>query len=444
MLGARNPPIAETWRRLVYIHNNIGSAQHHYNIIQTNMTATKQKKAADVESGGAAAVETNNGSSRSSMKQKCCGSPCRIFCSTLLILIIITAIVMIAVYVTRTGIPGGKDEMHTSGTQGTCSEGFSNQDSVNILTLNTFMIYCVPGTNLKCQEAEARTERAKSIGEWFQDKDFDVVLLQEIWTNHEVIRDGMAASGFCHYVMTEKRAGSGLAVFSKYPILEHSFKDWFDGIASGGSLTPDPMNPESWIADKGVLHAKVVKNNQPIHIFNMHANSDSVGDYHDVRVKQFEIVNKFIESKDIPNDEFVFIGGDMNEDKDCRLLTCDRQANCEDQSYYNEMLTTLSAGEAEVDTGETNPWTYNSEENSLLKSLYEGEECSQHQYLLDYIFYSNKHKKPGESSVCRVLNPLSEDGKDLSDHFPMDCVFDFSTTEPTLLDFIQSLIGVDG
>ena len=401
--------------------------------IQTNMGATKQKKAADVESGGAAAAETttNNNGSRSSMKQKCCGSPSRIFCSTLLILIIIIAIVMIAVYGTRTGIPGGKDETHTSGTLGTCAEGFHNQDSVNILTLNTFMIYCVPGTDaLKCQEAEARTERAKSIGKWFQDKDYDVILLQEIWSNHEVIRDGMAEAGFCHYVMTEKSAGSGLGVFSKYPILEHSFKDWFDGFASGGSLTPDPMNPESWIADKGVLYAKVIKNNQPVHIFNLHANSDSVGDYHDVRVKQFEIVNKFIESKDIPTSELVLIGGDMNEDKDCRMFTCDRQANCEDQSYYNEMLTTLSAGEVEVETGDTNPWTYNTEENAFLKSLYEGEECSQHQYLLDYIFYSNKHQKPGESSVCRVLNPLSEDGKDLSDHFPLDCVIDFSTTEP--------------
>ena len=155
------------------------------------MAFTKQKKAADVESGGAAAAETstNNGSSRSSMKQKCCGSPSRIFCSTLLILIIIIAIVMIAVYGTRTGIPGGKDETHTSGTLGTCSEGFYNQDSVNILTLNTFMIYCVPGTDaVKCQEAEARTERAKSIGKWFQGKDYDIVLLQEIWSNHEVIR----------------------------------------------------------------------------------------------------------------------------------------------------------------------------------------------------------------------------------------------------------------
>ena len=390
-----------------------------------NKSSSATKKA-DVETGAAGGEPAANNEGSRSMKQKCCGSPARIVCSTVTILVIIAVIVMLAIYGTRTGV-GGKDETHTKGTLGTCTDGFANPDSVNILTLNTFMIYCVPAGLIKCQEAEARKERAQSIGKWFKDKDYDFVLMQEIWSNHQEIRDGMAESGFCHYVMTEKKSGSGLAIFSKYDILEHSFKDWFDGM--GGGSTADPLNPETWIADKGVLYAKVMKSGQPVHIFNLHANSDTTGDNHDVRKNQFGTVRNFIDSKQIPSNELVLIGGDMNEDKDCRVRTCDRQAKCEDQSYYNDMLTLLSAGAVEISTAKHNPWTYDTEGNEFLKSLYDGtEECDVHQYLLDYIFYSNKHQVPEDSSVCTVLQPTSEDGKDLSDHYPLDCVIDFSVT----------------
>lgn len=364
------------------------------------------------------------------MKQKCCGSPGRRFCCTLVILVCIVAIVMIAVYGTRTGV-GAKDEAHTQGTQGTCSNGTADTSSIKIMTFNSFMIYCIPGVDkktFKCQEHEARTERAQSIGEWFKDRDEDVLLLQEVWSNHDIIRDGITGAGFCHYVMTESKGGSGLAIFSKHPITQNSFKDWFDAF---GKLSPDPLNPESYIADKGVLYARVMKSGHPINIFNSHTNSDSLGDYHKVRMKQFNIVKEVIDSKNISKEELVLIGGDMNEDKDCRLMTCDRQATCENQTYYNEMLTTLSAGELEISTETTNPWTYNTEANTLLKSLYEGSDCDKNQQLLDYIFYSEDHQAAKSSSVCEVINPLSAEGTDLSDHFPLTCVIDFEPVTET-------------
>mmetsp|Transcript_15700 Transcript_15700/g.22328 ORF Transcript_15700/g.22328 Transcript_15700/m.22328 type:complete len:387 (+) Transcript_15700:108-1268(+) len=368
-----------------------------------------------------------------SAKSKCCGSPSRRFCSTLMILIIIIAIALVAFYATRTDAIG-EDESHTLGTQGTCSAGVSADSSIKIMTFNIFQIYCIPGVGLnrfKCQEAEARTARAENIGEWFKDRDEDVVLLQEIWSNHDVIRDGMTAAGFCHYVMTEEKSGSGLAIFSKYPISENSFKGWFDVF---GALKPDPLDPETYIATKGVLYAKVMKGNQSVHLVNYHTNSDSFGDKHDVRLKQFNIVKEVIDSKNITKEELVLIGGDANEDKECRLLNCDPGANCENQTYYNEMLTTLSADDLEISTDTTNAWTYNTENNTLLKSLYAESDCDTHQYLLDYIFVSQDHMAVKSSSVCEILNPLSAEGTDLSDHFPVTCVIDFEpaadNTEP--------------
>ncbi|KAL7441133.1 hypothetical protein ACHAXM_010301 [Skeletonema potamos] len=374
---------------------------------------------ADEETPGAAGSIAG-----SSMKQKCCGSPSRRICSTLVILVCIVAIAMIAIYGTRTGV-GAMDETHVQGTQGTCSNGTADASSIQVITMNTFMIYCIPGVDkkkFKCQEPGARTERAQSIGEWFKDRDEDVVLMQEIWSNHDVIRDGMTGAGFCHYVMTERKSGSGLAIFSKHPISEISFKDWFDAF---GEMQPDPLNPESYVADKGVLYARVMKGNQPINIFNMHTSSDTNGDYHNVRLKQFNIVKEVVDSKTISKEELVLMGGDMNEDKDCRLMKCDRQAKCEDQTYYSEMLTTLSAGELEMSTETAHPWTYNTENNTLLKSLYEGSDCDTYQYLLDYIFYSKDHLTAKSSSVCEILNPLSEEGTDLSDHFPLSCAIAF-------------------
>mmetsp|Transcript_4905 Transcript_4905/g.6767 ORF Transcript_4905/g.6767 Transcript_4905/m.6767 type:complete len:388 (+) Transcript_4905:114-1277(+) len=374
--------------------------------------------------------EAGAGAGQRSMKQKCCGSPGRRICSTLMILVCITAIALIAVYGTRTGV-SSKDETHTQGTQGTCSASTSDASSIKIMTYNTFQIYCIPGVDkktFKCQEAEARTERAKSFGEWFKGRDEDVVLLQELWSNHDVILAGMTAAGFCHYVMTEEQSGSGLAIFSKHPISENSFKDWYDLF---GGMRPEIMNPESYIAAKGVLYARVMKGNQPINILNMHTNSDSIADKHDVRMQQFNIVKEVIDSKNISAKELVLMGGDMNEDKDCRLLKCDRQANCENQTYYTDMLTALSAEEVEISTEATNAWTYNTENNTLLKSLYETSDCDTYQYLLDYIFVSKDHLAAKSSSVCKVLHPLSPEGADLSDHFPMSCVIDFEPVTET-------------
>ena len=396
------------------------------------------------------------------MKQKCCGSPSRRLCPTLAFLVCAVAIALIAFYGTRTEqaqlqmmrrilrAPKPKaralvanDETHTQGTQGTCSASASGASSIKIMTFNTFQIYCLPGVDKKlfkwiwkCQEPEARTARAESIGEWFKDRDEDVVLMQEIWSNHDVIRDGMAAAGFCHYVMTEEKRwiwfsslhGSGLALFSKHPIAETSFK-YFSVF--------NPFDPESYVAAKGVLYVKVMKDNQPVNILNTHTNSDSIGDNHDVRLKQFNIMKELIDSKNIPKEELVLIGGDMNEDKDCSVGTCDGVALCENQMYYNEMLTALSADDLEINTERTNAWTYDTENNMLLKRLYETFDCDNYQYSLDYVFVSNNHQAVQTSSVCEVLHPLSAEGKDLSDHFPMTCVIDFEAAAETLEEHVK-------
>ena len=163
---------------------------------------------------------------------------------------------------------------------------------------------------------------------------------------------------------------------------------------------------------------ELTKDGHNIHLFNMHTTSDSFGDNHDVRVEQFNLVKDFVDSKDIPSNELVLLGGDFNEDKDCRSNTCNgTEAKYRNQTYYNEMVEILSA---HVPTYNGDSFTYDTEQNTLLKGLYSEEDCDYYQYTLDYIFYSMKHLIPSDESACEVVYP---DGIDLSDHLPVSCTY---------------------
>mmetsp|Transcript_36306 Transcript_36306/g.76509 ORF Transcript_36306/g.76509 Transcript_36306/m.76509 type:complete len:472 (-) Transcript_36306:383-1798(-) len=375
-------------------------------------------------------------------------------CCTIFLLLII----LLIMYGVRLGTG---DESHSAATLGTCgdgssisSQGTSSTTSLKVMTFNTFLIQCAPGAI--CQTEEHREQRIRKVTEWFASRDEDVVLFQEVWSYHDVLRDGMSDAGYCHHVMTMGNAGSGLAVFSKHPIADSDFTDWYDAFGIGDGMAPDVLDYEVYVADKGVLYVQITvvdgEVEKPVHLFNLHTTSDSLGDLHDTRVKQFTKTREFIVSKSIPSDEPVLIGGDFNEDRDCRVRRCEGVGKCEDQAYYDEMLETLSV--SAVDTVGNNTFTYDTEANPLLKSLYEGKDCDYYQYVLDYIFYSEDHLVASlNKSNCEILNEntsersatLSEtnvttseestvsetktllEGVNLSDHLPVTCTFVFDT-----------------
>lgn len=208
-------------------------------------------------------------------------------------------------------------------------------------------------------------------------------------------------------------------------------------------MVPNPLDFEAYFAAKGVLYAKVEKgkDSNPIHLFTLHSSSDSFGDYHDTRVKQFNKVREFIDSKQIPSDELVLLSGDFNEDKDCRLRRCEGVAKCEDRSYYNSMVDILSVDTPMLMSNST--FTYDTEANNLLKNLHASTDCIYYQYTLDYMFFSNNHLLPLESSYCNVLNPLASDDTDLSDHLPLACKIVFGTNVEELIeDYLDAEISI--
>jgi len=229
----------------------------------------------------------------------------------------------------------------------------------------------------------------------------------------------MAEAGFCHYMASERGAGgSGMAIYSKYPLDNNDFIDWFDIFGHSEFVG---FNGEA-LYDKGVMYVRVNKDGQYYHVANTHTQSDSTGDDHDIRLGQYDIIRDIIVRSNIGPDELVLMGGDFNEDKYCSSIQSGLDAPlCENQQYYNNMVEALNAGHASI-VGEQQ-YTYDTTQNELLGEEWADHDCHTMQLHLDYIFYSQSHKIPEDNSSCEILVAKAADGSDLSDHLPITCTY---------------------
>jgi len=103
-----------------------------------------------------------------------------------------------------------------------CESGFCDDDaspsssSIKVMTFNTFLIYCHFLGIIPCEEYYSRQERIPKIAEWFQSRDEDVILMQEIWSfREEVVSFMTEEAGYYHYILADGTTtdGSGLAIF---------------------------------------------------------------------------------------------------------------------------------------------------------------------------------------------------------------------------------------
>lgn len=170
------------------------------------------------------------------------------------------------------------------------------------------------------------------------------------------------------------------------------------------------------LADKGVIYARINKQGRIYHLFGSHTQAGNSKRAKKVREQQLELLRKFIDSKNIPVNEAVIIGGDLNVDK---LDSKDDE--------YKQMLNVLKATHPEL-RGKIQ-FTIDPQNQMTTSKTRE---------YLDYILYSNTHLQP-ETSFNRVLKILSEQGWkpfnwvywqcqrwDLSDHYAVYGHFDFT------------------
>ncbi|EGQ2911197.1 sphingomyelin phosphodiesterase [Staphylococcus pseudintermedius] len=204
-----------------------------------------------------------------------------------------------------------------------------------------------------------------------------------------------------HYSSTTFENG-GVAIVSKYPIrerIQHIFQH-------GCGFDND--------SNKGFVYTKIEKNGKFVHVIGTHTQSEdtrcSVGQDRAIRAEQMKEISNFVKRKNIPKDEVVYIGGDMNVNKNAG------------NGEFQDMLKNLNVSDVTY-TGHSSTWDPQS--NSIAKYNYPN---SAPEYL-DYIFVDKDHRQPGQliNEAVAEKSPTWDVYKfpylyvynDYSDHYPV-------------------------
>lgn len=271
------------------------------------------------------------------------------------------------------------------------------EHTLSLFAYNLFLIF--PSKHMG-----SNPRRAIEIPKWINQNGshYDVVVFSEAWLHPGTVASGMSLAGFCNHVYDKREMnGSGLAIYSKYPIEDYDFFNF--GAYSAGADS---------LADKAVLYAKINKGGRWIHVFGTHTNAEV--DQFETRVQQYRIIRNFIKSKLILKDELVLIAGDLNEDK---VYQADK---------YDTMLNEVWAEDIPLDTL-GGLYSYDGKENILASS--------DDREALDHVLYvtdpdiSATAILPGSS--CKYIKPkanyLDFINRDLSDHYAIGCTVNWDS-----------------
>jgi len=256
------------------------------------------------------------------------------------------------------------------------------------LGIAQYNIFCRPSFLFR----DAQDERARQVVGALQkasNNELDVICLCECFDDDskKCILDSMTEHGFKYFTETvghdkdefehlcfENRlivTNGGVCTLSKHPILETDSLI-FDMSEMRGSDT---------FALKGVMYAKIKKEDKLFHVFNTHLIAWT--DNADLRRKQVHLLHRFINSKKIPDNEAVIVAGDLNE---CYIR---------DKKHADRLLDTLSASIPEM---KLNSLMYTCDnQNSLV-----GRDSSKKPYVnqvLDYVLIDDRHTVPKKVSM---------------------------------------------
>ena len=169
---------------------------------------------------------------------------------------------------------------------------------MNILSYN---FYCRPRHIFY----DEQIQRAYKLKYALEDKNYDVIMFQELFDNkvHKIIKKDMKSIGFKYKSRRvgkkfDPRMNGGCKIFSKFPILEQD------------QIIFRPGQIFNIMSSKGANYCKIDKNNKIYHFVNVHLDSFD----EDKRTEQMCMIKTWINSKNIPNDEIIIIGGDFNID----------------------------------------------------------------------------------------------------------------------------------
>lgn len=298
-------------------------------------------------------------------------------------------------------------------------------DDLRLLTHNVYML----STNLYPNWAQ--NQRAGMIAQASYMKGWDVVILNEAFDNTASVTllNGLAAE-----------------YPNQTPVLGRSQSGWHATLGAYSALTPEdggvsivsrwPIEEKvqyvysqgcgaDALSNKGFVYVRIRKQGKAYHIVGTHAQSEdsscSAGQASAIRLSQFSEMSDFLASKGIPASEAIFIGGDMNVQRDT--------------TEYALMLNTLEASAPNQYAGAASTW--DSRNNGIANYNYPN---AAPEYL-DYIFTAHGHVQPSHwhnqaldipSARWEVTaNGARFQYQDYSDHYPVAAFAYANASTPT-------------
>ncbi|XP_055542294.1 putative neutral sphingomyelinase [Wyeomyia smithii] len=289
---------------------------------------------------------------------------------------------------------------------------------LSILTLNIWGIPFI---------SKDREVRVQAIGDVLASGNYDIVSLQEVWSDNDYQYLRKRVEGvlpFAHYFYSGV-VGSGLAVFSKFPIVSAFFHAW----SVNGYV--HRIQHGDWFGGKGVGLAKILVHGQLVHMYaaHLHAEYDRKrDDYMAHRVIQAYDTAQFIESTR-GTAVVQILAGDLNTepgDLAYRVLqTTSKLTDSVDRTMYVSFL---------LGTNEIGKNTYTDPE--LARKNPQGKR-------IDYIMYRFADHYEGQLLEHHLPLPERIPGKDISysDH---EAVYVKIILKKASSSTIQNLIACSG
>jgi endonuclease/exonuclease/phosphatase family metal-dependent hydrolase len=194
----------------------------------------------------------------------------------------------------------------------------NSPDELRVLSYNVFLR---PGP---ISQTDYPIDRARLIGKWIKNANFDIVALQEAWQPAALpLLTGEISGKLTYFVLNQPPKGpnkldsGGLAIFSRWPIVDTR------------TLVYDDCNLDDCLAAKGAVHAVVrISENASLNVVTTHLDAGgSTGD-RDARASQVRQLSQFIAEIDQSSGPIV-ITGDFNID------------SLSDNDEYEMLLDTL-------------------------------------------------------------------------------------------------------
>ncbi|CAH1798548.1 unnamed protein product [Owenia fusiformis] len=275
--------------------------------------------------------------------------------------------------------------------------------TLKVLTLNCWGVF----TPLAC---DYRNKRIMAIGDELAKGEYDIVMLQEIWTQADyVILSNKVASVFPHHhYFHSGMFGSGLCVFSKSPIIEiFTMRYSINGYAH-------KIHHGDWFGNKAVGLAKIEYKGLKINLYITHALAEyniENDEYIAQRMVQAYELSQFVKHTGETSDINI-VGGDFNmraEELGYRVITTN--GNLED--------AWLKQKEAPVtNTGMTSETPRNSFTNpKKLKIQPHGER-------IDFLMFRSNGGFTMECEKCYLpLDKVPDQTYSYSDHEAVAAIF---------------------